>query len=201
MIATVERYQIKRVLHARRIAPTNSVWLEFVMGMIAYDSGELEGATWDQWELHRNALIEAYQLGQSGAPVTIYHFLKWHKAILPFGGSLRDTMPVSVGMGESFRPAPVHLLPARVNEFVREWTGRATSIHTLASLHFAQWRMHPFADGNKRHCRLMTVYGCGLLGIDPVCISLANKYEYIDALDAGNIDALTQLFSKRQFKI
>lgn len=171
------------------------------MGMIAYQSNQLEGAGWDQWALHQNALLEAYRLGKNKSPLLIYHFLKWHKAILPFGGILRESMPVSMGMGESFNPKPVSVLPAWANAFVQTWTQRvlqSPTFLTLAELHFEQWAAHAWADGNKRHCRLLTVYGCGLINANPVCITLGDKSTYINALDASDIECLAGLLESRQ---
>lgn len=170
------------------------------MQKIAFDSAQLEGANpWDQWELHAAALEEAYELGRQQKAVTMYEFYKWHGAILPFGGSLRQTEPVSLGMGESFKPAPVHLLPGIVNGLVRttwplELASRDAPLTTLAKLHFRQWQTHPFADGNKRHARLMTVYGCGWYGLSLVNITLAHKRAYIDTLQHADIAALAALF-------
>ncbi len=170
------------------------------MGMIAYHSGALEGAPWNQWELHADALYNAFCAGQEHKRLNMYHFLTWHRAILPHGGSLRTLDPVSVGMGESFRPEPAITLGAKVNQFVLNYTepliaqGKVLPHLTLAVLHFNQWRMHPFADGNKRHARLMTVYGCGWLGLPPVDITLAEKARYLDALAGADLPALARLF-------
>lgn len=168
------------------------------MGMVAYHSQQLENAGWDRWELHRDALIEAYELGRKRQPINMFHFLRWHRAILPFGGSLRDCNPVSVGMGESFQPVPYRQLPGVVNSFVRDWTADLNTMLQVAERHFHQWRDHPFGDGNKRHARLMTVYGCGWIDAAPVCITLAHKTEYLDALSSANIDQLADIFIKCQ---
>jgi len=172
--------------------------LSFTMGVVAFHSGQLEGAAWDRWELHRDALHEAYTLGTAQKPVTIYHFLKWHGAILPCGGTLREANPVSMHMGESFAPHNYRTLPQRAGAFMREWAEALSDTRdpwlTLARLHFTQWQMHPFADGNKRHSRLMTVYGCGWYGLPAVCITLAVKQHYLDALNAADVPALARLF-------
>lgn len=174
--------------------------LRFIMQKIAYDSARLEGADpWDRWDLHTQALEDAYTLGRKRKPITMYEFFKWHSAILPFGGSLRQNEPASLQMGESFRPAPAHLLPGLINALVlTTWrivlASREESLKALATLHFRQWQLHPFADGNKRHCRLMTVYGCGWYGIAPVNITLQHKSTYLDALRDADITALAALF-------
>jgi hypothetical protein len=171
------------------------------MGMVAFHSQQLENAGWDRWELHTDALMQAYQMGQRKQPMNIYYFLKWHAQILPFGGTLRDCNPVSVGMGESFAPVPVHLLPATVNQFVRGWCDfpdDGSPLMHLARRHFAQWRDHFYSDGNKRHCRLMTIYGCGWFGIDPVMITTGHKAAYLDALAGADVPALAALFERCQ---
>lgn len=189
---------IERERQAARIREQRK---KIVMGFIAWNSNLLEGAGWDCWELHRDALLEAYDLGLNRQPFTMYHFLKWHRAILPFGGTLRQSMPVSTGMGESFQPVPVAALAPLINQFVAGWIEQLDDtrpLYSLAALHFDQWRIHPFADGNKRHCRLLTTFGCGWFGLDPVCITLRDKSIYLDALTNADLGNLAWLFKACQ---
>lgn len=152
----------------------------------------------DQWELYTSAMMEAYTLGADGKDFNAYHFLKWHGLILPFGGTLRESNPVSVGMGESFNPAPCRELSSRMMCLITDWARamRDTSdpYLSLATMHFKEWQTHFFPDGNKRHCRLLTIYGCGRYGLPPIDIALPNKHRYLDCLQASNLPALADLF-------
>lgn len=180
-----------------KMTPSNER-LQFIMDIVAFHSGDLEGTPWDRWELHAEALQDAYALGASRQPVTLYRFFRWHGAILPHGGTLRQSNPVSVAMGESFQPHNYLTLPARVAAFIEEWHAALANCTdhwlTLSKLHFTQWQIHPYPDGNKRHARLMTVYGCGWFGLPPVCITLAEKPKYLDALRDADRAALARLF-------
>jgi len=169
-----------------------------VFEQIARHSIELENGNMDQWELLTDTLINAYDMGRDGADINAYHFLKWHGAILPYGGTLRQCNPISVGMGESFQPAPCRELSPRMMALLQTWSETMRSAgdpyYLLAHLHFAEWCTHFFPDGNKRHCRLLTVYGCGRLGVAPIDIDLLVKARYIDALANADVTALARLF-------
>jgi hypothetical protein len=194
-----------RRLNGREIQPVVRMRRkEFIMGIIAWESGRLENAGWDRWELHALAVNDAYDTGSARVPLALHHGTRWHRAILPFGGCLRTSNPVSVGMGESFRPAPWHKLPMLFYEFISAYSSRLDAndpFYSMAQLHFEQWQTHFWADANKRHCRLLTTYGCGWLGIDPVCITLAVKDAYLDALAEADIDGLAALFAACQIQL
>jgi hypothetical protein len=172
----------------------------FVMNFIAHQSGALEGAAWDQWDLHSKAILNAYQTGLSHERLALHHMTRWHRSILPYGGCLRSNEPVSLGMGESFKPAPHTTLPKRLLEFSTSFCDRLDAhepFFSLAALHFEQWQIHFWPDGNKRLSRLMTVYGCGWFDLSPVCITLGDKHVYLDCLQNANVTGLARLFEAR----
>jgi hypothetical protein len=171
---------------------------------IAHRSAELEGYKMiaDQWELFTDVIQGAYERGLDRGPLDIYHFLKWHGGILPFGGTLRQCGVVSAEMGRTFRPALHSELPRLMPEFIKRFNAALPCApdpyRAMADLHFDEWRTHYFLDGNKRHCRLLTVYACGFFDLPPVDITLAEKSLYLDALATGNMPALAELFSNCQ---
>jgi Fic family protein len=174
-----------------------------VLRAIAIDSQKLEGAMdTDSWYHHANVLEAAFDAGLNRQPLNVYNFLKWHAGILPYGGTLRQCAPVSVGMGDSFSPADYHDLPRLMAAFVTDFNAAlartADPLSTVAQLHFNEWQTHFFPDGNKRHCRLLTVYCCGWFDVAPVHITLEDRPAYIDALAAASISDLARLFARCQ---
>lgn len=159
----------------------------------------------DQWELDTREAYKIYQHGINHRPVTVFELLMWHKSILPFGGMFRTCDAVVMGAGESFDPLPPKKIPEYVNHKLLsmysellETGAKEDPMWAIASIHFNQWRAHIWPDGNKRHCRKMTLWACGVCGLDPVVICLDDKAEYFNVLSSGNTVALAELFESRQ---
>jgi hypothetical protein len=178
-----------------------------VFKTFAYHNALLEGQelSKDQWELSTDEAYKIYQHGVNHRPVTVFEMLMWHKSILPFGGFFRECDPVVMGAGESFNPLPSKKIPEYVNRKLLalynellETGAKEDPMWAIATLHFEQWRAHIWPDGNKRHCRKMTLWACGVCDLDPVVICLDDKSVYFDTLSSGNTVALAELFESRQ---
>jgi hypothetical protein len=165
----------------------------------------LEGMTLckDRWELDTDEAYRIYMLGVNKRPVSVFEFLMWHKSILPFGGMFRQCDPIVFGAGESFNPLPPNKIYRYVNdvllpEYNSLLDGWDDAFLHIADCHFNQWRAHVWPDGNKRHCRKLTLWACGVCELDPVVICLDDKEEYFDTLSSGNVLALAELLESRQ---
>lgn len=151
---------------------------------------------------HREAIYYVQDIIQNHEPLSEWQIRCIHQLILKniddeSAGQYR-TVNVAIS-GASHTPPDCVLLTEKMAQLLDWCYARANTVHpieTAAKLHADFVGIHPFIDGNGRTSRLLMNLELMKSGYLPCIITVDQRLEYYEALDAWTAKSETQPFIK-----
>ena len=141
---------------------------------------------------HKEAIYFVEELVKNSEPLSEWHIKSIHQLILKniddeHAGVYRKNNVIISGANH-IPPDALHVA-SEMNKFIEWYKNKATSLHPVelaARVHADFVKIHPFIDGNGRTARLLTNLELMKQGFPPVVLSVENRLEYYEALDAAH---------------
>jgi Fic family protein len=171
---------------------------EILMCTISQASDLIEFERKDS-EQHCHAMKVAVEWGEQGKIPDLYDIKELHKMLFPYGGDFRSCYAMIRGSNHQ-PPAPQFVwMMMRAYADNAVWMleqANGTGYSVLAELHLEFTKIHPFSDGNGRVGRLLLNNYATNLGLPYIKLTPEVRDQYLDYLQAEDIESLAQLFKE-----